>query len=121
MTMLLAALDQTIVLPTITMTWVVSTSCPGGRRMPAGCTAGSSGQTLRSWPQTIAAVIVAIFVAHPRWPGLSQSMAQLIGTRAQGIGGGDCWLAVIADIVSPRERGKYMGLFGAVFRGRERH
>lgn len=46
-------------------------------------------------------------------------MLELIVFRAlQGIGGG--WLAVIAqtiigDIVSPRERGRYQGLFGAVF------
>lgn len=46
-------------------------------------------------------------------------MAQLIGFRAlQGLGGGGLIvlsMAIVGDIVSPRERGKYQGLFGAVF------
>ena len=51
--------------------------------------------------------------------GLSQNMWELIATRAvQGLGAGGLMvtvLAVIADIVPPRERGRYSGLFGAVF------
>jgi EmrB/QacA subfamily drug resistance transporter len=46
-------------------------------------------------------------------------MAQLVAFRAiQGLGGGGLMVttqAVIGDIVSPRDRGKYQGLFGAVF------
>jgi EmrB/QacA subfamily drug resistance transporter len=51
--------------------------------------------------------------------GLSQNMPQLILFRGiQGLGAGALFpisLAVIGDLFSPKERGKYQGLFGAVF------
>jgi EmrB/QacA subfamily drug resistance transporter len=51
--------------------------------------------------------------------GLSQTMGELIGFRAlQGVGAGGLMVsaqAVIADIVPPRDRGRYMGLIGSVF------
>jgi len=51
--------------------------------------------------------------------GLSQSMGELIGFRAlQGAGAGGLMVsaqAIIADIVPPRQRGRYMGLIGSVF------
>src|SRR6185503_17976727 len=51
--------------------------------------------------------------------GLSQEMWQLIAARGlQGLGAGAIFpiaLAVIGDLFTPAERGKYQGLFGAVF------
>ena len=51
--------------------------------------------------------------------GASQNMTQLIFTRAlQGLGAGGLMaltFVIIGDIVSPRERGKYQGYFGAVW------
>ncbi|NEE53955.1 MFS transporter, partial [Streptomyces sp. SID8455] len=51
--------------------------------------------------------------------GVAQNMPQLIGFRAlQGLGGGGLMvlsMAIVGDLVTPRERGKYQGLFGAVF------
>lgn len=51
--------------------------------------------------------------------GLGDSMAWLIGARAvQGLGGGGLMVlsqSIIADVIPPRERGKYMGIIGSVF------
>jgi EmrB/QacA subfamily drug resistance transporter len=64
-------------------------------------------------------VSIVIFLIGSVLCGLSQNMTQLIAFRAvQGIGGGGLMaliLAIIADIVPPRQRGKYQGYFGAVF------
>jgi EmrB/QacA subfamily drug resistance transporter len=62
---------------------------------------------------------IVIFLLGSALCGLSQNMAQLIGFRAlQGLGAGgliSLALAVVADIIPPRERGRYQGYFGAVF------
>lgn len=62
---------------------------------------------------------IVTFLAGSALCGASQTMLQLIGARAvQGVGGGGLIVtsqAVIGDIVSPRERGRYQGIFGAVF------
>src|ERR671936_662979 len=64
-------------------------------------------------------VAIVIFLLGSALSGLSQNMGELIAFRAlQGIGGGGLIVlaqAIIGDIVSPRERGRYQGLFGAVF------
>jgi EmrB/QacA subfamily drug resistance transporter len=126
MTMLLAALDQTIVstaLPTITsdlgglseLSWVVTAYLLASTASTPiwGKISDLYGRKL------MLQVAVVVFVAASALAGLSQSMAQLIGTRAlQGIGGGGLMvlvMAVIADLIPPRERGRYAGLFGAVF------
>src|SRR2546423_4888164 len=65
--------------------------------------------------------LAAILISLAGWmlAGLSQSRGELIGFRAlQGIGAGGLMVgaqAIIADIVPPRERGRYMGLIGSVF------
>ncbi len=62
---------------------------------------------------------VLIFLAGSVLCGLAQSTVQLILFRAvQGAGSAALFttaFAVVADIFSPAERGKYQGLFGAVF------
>ncbi|AXI81630.1 MFS transporter [Peterkaempfera bronchialis] len=62
---------------------------------------------------------IAIFIVGSALSGWCHSIDQLIAFRAvQGIGGGGLMIGVqsiIADIVSPRDRGRYMGLIGAVF------
>ena len=62
---------------------------------------------------------VVVFLVGSMLCGLSRSMLQLIVFRAiQGIGGGGLMvstMAAVGDIFSPRERGRYQGMFGAVF------
>lgn len=62
---------------------------------------------------------IGLFLLGSALSGLSQDMFQLILFRGiQGLGAGSIFpiaLAVIGDLFSPSERGKYQGLFGAVF------
>jgi EmrB/QacA subfamily drug resistance transporter len=62
---------------------------------------------------------IGIFIVGSALCGLSRSMYELAGFRAiQGIGAGGLFslaLAIIGDIVPPRERAKYQGYFLAVF------
>lgn len=62
---------------------------------------------------------IVLFLAGSALSGLSQNMAMLIAFRGiQGIGAGALFpvaLAIIGDLFTPKERGKYQGLFGAVF------
>lgn len=126
LTMLLAALDQTIVstaLPTITsdlgglseLSWVVTAYL-----LAATASTPIWGKISDLYGRkSMLQLSVVIFVAASALAGLSQNMAELIATRAlQGLGGGGLMvlvMAVIADLIPPRERGRYVGLFGAVF------
>ncbi len=124
--MLLAALDQTIVataLPTIVadlhgashLSWVVTAyllattvSTPLWGKL--GDLYGRKG---------FFQISIVIFLIGSTLSGLSSSMIELILFRAlQGLGSGGLIIgatAIIGDVASPRERGKYQGLFGAVF------
>ncbi|WP_243877961.1 MFS transporter [Streptomyces sp. SUK 48] len=62
---------------------------------------------------------IAVFVVGSALAGRAGGMDQLIAYRAlQGVGAGGLMIgvqAIIADIVPPRQRGRYMGLIGAAF------
>lgn len=62
---------------------------------------------------------ITLFLVGSILSGMSQTMNQLVFFRGiQGLGGGGLMslsFATIGDIVSPRQRGKYQGYFGAVF------
>ncbi|MEA2187481.1 MAG: hypothetical protein QOK16_2492 [Solirubrobacteraceae bacterium] len=124
--MFLAALDQTIVstaLPTIVgdlgglkhLSWVVTSYLLASTASTP--LYGKLGDMYGRKPVFLAAIL--IFLAGSMLSGLSESMGQLIAFRAlQGIGAGGLMVgaqAIIADIVPPRERGRYMGLIGSVF------
>jgi len=124
--MLLAALDSTIVstaLPTITadlhgsnhLSWVVVAYLLASTvSTPLW---GKLGDLHGRKVYFQAAIVV--FLAGSILCGFATSMVTLIVFRAiQGLGGGGLMIgaqAVIADVVPPRERGRYSGLFGAVF------
>lgn len=62
---------------------------------------------------------IVVFIIGSALAGWSRTMEQLIAFRAlQGVGAGGLMIgvqAIIADIVPPRERARYMGLIGAAF------
>jgi len=124
--MFLAALDQTVVaaaLPTIVgelggldqISWVVTSYLL------------TSTVTILVWGKLsdiygrklMFQTSIAIFLAASAFIGLAQDMTMLIlGRGLQGIGAGGIMslaFAIIGDILSPRERGRYMGLMGSVF------
>src|ERR1700751_65191 len=123
---LLAALDQTIVstaLPTIVgdlgglshLSWVVAAYLLTST--VTGPLYGKLGD-LYGRKIVIQAAIV-IFLVGSALCGLAQNMAELISFRAlQGLGAGGLVvvaIAVIGDVIPPRDRGRYQGYFGAVF------
>ena len=122
----LGALDQTIVgpvLPKITTqlkgadyyTWVVTAYLvTSTAAIPVY---GKLSDYLGRKPMLI--VGISLFLVGSVLSGLGQTMWQLIAFRGvQGLGAGALFpisLAVIGDLFTPAERGKYQGLFGAVF------
>jgi EmrB/QacA subfamily drug resistance transporter len=124
--LLLAALDQTIVataLPTIVselgglnrLAWVTSAFLLAQTVVTP--IYGKLGD-LYGRKRVLQSAIV-LFLAGSALCGQAHSMTELIAFRAvQGLGAGGLIVlvqAVIGDIVPPRERGRYQGLFGAVF------
>src|ERR1700745_145587 len=123
---LLAARDQTIVstaLPTIVgdlgglshLSWVVTAYLLTAT--VSGPLYGKLGDLFGR--KIVLQTAIVIFLVRSALLGASQSLAQLIGFRAvQGLGAGGLivvTLAVVGDIIPPRERGRYQGYFGAVF------
>jgi EmrB/QacA subfamily drug resistance transporter len=124
--MLVAALDQTIVataLPTIVgdlgglshLSWVVTAYL-----LTSTISVPLYGKISDLYGRkNLFQAAIVIFVGGSILSGLSQNMLQLILFRGiQGVGGGGLIAmaqAIIGDIVSPRERGKYQGYLGAVF------
>ncbi|WNM34843.1 MFS transporter [Streptomyces sp. Li-HN-5-11] len=124
--MLLAALDQTIVstaLPTIVsdlgglehLSWVVTAYLLASTA--ATPLWGKLGDQYGR--KKLFQTAIVIFLVGSALCGMAQNMPELIGFRAlQGLGGGGLMvlsMAIVGDVVSPRERGRYQGLFGAVF------
>ncbi|MEV1287798.1 MDR family MFS transporter [Micromonospora sp. NPDC049679] len=124
--MLLAALDQTIVgtaLPTIVgelgginhYSWVVTAYLLASTASTP--LYGKMADLYGRRPVFLFSIVT--FLIGSLLAGMSQDMLQLIITRGiQGIGAGGLMtlaFTIISDVVSPRERGRYQGLFGAVF------
>jgi EmrB/QacA subfamily drug resistance transporter len=124
--MLLASLDQTIVstaLPTIVsdlgglehLSWVVTAYLLAVTAVTP--LYGKLGDLLGR--KRVLQGALVLFLVGSALCGLAQSMTELIAFRAiQGLGGGGLMVsaqAAIGDVVAPSERGRYSGLFGAVF------
>ena len=124
--MLLASLDQTIVataLPTIVrdlggldqLSWVVTAYLLGATvTMPLW---GRASDLYGRKPLFLAAI--GVFLIGSALSGAAQDLTQLIAFRAlQGLGAGGLMtlaMAIVAEIVSPRERGRYQGYIQMVF------
>ncbi|MFF8897203.1 DHA2 family efflux MFS transporter permease subunit [Streptomyces lydicus] len=126
--LLIAALDQTIVataLPTIVselgglnhLSWVVTAYLLASTAVTPlwGKLGDQYGR------KKLFQTAIVIFLIGSVLCGIAQNMGELIAFRAvQGLGGGGLIvlsMAIVGDLVPPRERGKYQGLFGAVFGG----
>lgn len=126
MGLLLAALDQTIVTTALTTisrdfhrldlySWVVTAYL-----LTSTASTPLYGKISDQFGRkTVFQIAIVIFLAGSALSGLSQSMLQLIIFRGvQGLGAGGLMtlaMAIIGDVIPPRERGRYQGYFGAVF------
>src|SRR3954465_2210337 len=124
--MLLPALDQTIVspaLPTIVgelggidqLSWVVT-----AYMLAATVTIPLWGRVSDLYGRKrLFQAAIAVFLAGSALSGMAQSLGQLIAFRAlQGLGAGGLMtlaMAMVADIIPPRERGRYQGYIQMVF------
>jgi EmrB/QacA subfamily drug resistance transporter len=123
---LLASLDQTIVataLPTIVgelgglqhLSWVVTAYLLAST--VTGPIYGKLGDLYGR--KVVLQAAILIFLIGSALCGIAQGMTELIAFRAlQGLGAGGLMvtsIAVVGDIIPPRDRGRYQGLFGAVF------
>src|SRR3954451_25284042 len=124
--MLLASLDQTIVataLPTIVgdlggldqLSWVVTAYLLGATvSMPIwGRVSDLHGR------KPLFQTAIVVFLAGSALSGAAQTLGELIGFRAlQGLGAGGLMtlaMAIVGEIVAPRERGRYQGYIQMVF------
>jgi EmrB/QacA subfamily drug resistance transporter len=126
MGLLLAALDQTIVTTALTTisrdfhrldlySWVVTAYL-----LTSTASTPLYGKISDQFGRkTVFQIAVVIFLIGSVLSGLSQSMIQLILFRGvQGLGAGGLMtlaMAIVGDVIPPRERGRYQGYFGAVF------
>ncbi|HXG35758.1 MAG TPA: MDR family MFS transporter [Dehalococcoidia bacterium] len=124
--MFLAALDQTIVataLPTIVgdlggldhLSWVITAYL-----LTSTASVPLYGKLSDIYGRkTLFQLTIFIFIVGSVLSGIAQNMLQLIIFRGvQGIGAGGIMslaMAIVADVVAPRERGRYQGYFGGMF------
>ena len=124
--LLLAALDQTIVATALlhivsdlggveSLSWVVTAYMLAATvSLPLY---GKIGDTFGRKQIFQAAIVV--FLVGSALSGVAQNMGQLVASRAiQGLGAGgliSLTMAIVGDILSPRERGRYQGYLGGVF------
>ena len=124
--LLLAALDQTVVIPAVPaiatelngyshLSWIVSAYLLTSTAATPiyGKLSDIYGRRALLLPALALFIVASVLCA------LSQSLPQLIGFRAlQGIGGAGLMSmsqAAIADVVSPRERGRYQGYMAGMW------
>jgi MFS family permease len=124
--MLLGALDQTIMASALP---AVAGDLGRLEQMPAVLTAYLAAATLvmpvsgklgdRFGRKPVLLAAIGVFVVGAVLCGLARSMPQFVVARAvQGAGGGGLMIgahAIIGELVSPRERGRYLGLPGAAY------
>jgi EmrB/QacA subfamily drug resistance transporter len=126
LTLFLASLDQTVVgtaLPRIVTdlngsslyAWVVSAYL-----LSSTVTVPIYGKFSDVFGRKVMLMIgVCLFLLGSWLSGASQNMSELVAFRTiQGLGAGALFpivMAIIGDLYSPRERGRFQGLFGAVF------